>query len=130
MENISVNGVGYTTSDRLNTDFTLRQKLDFFLKGLAVQGRLAFDNSFQELNRGIDDTNDWENNAHKWIDPETGNVYTDVTVDGNNKFDYRNNIAWTTGAGSVNNGATYRRLNYSTQLIIQINLESTLWWHG
>ncbi len=116
MENISVNGVGYTTSDRLNTDFTLRQKLDFFLKGLAVQGRLAFDNSFQELNRGIDDTNDWENNAHKWIDPETGNVYTDVTVDGNNKFDYRNNIAWTTGAGSVNNGATYRRLNYSTQI--------------
>ena len=116
MEDISVNGVGYTTSDRLNTDFTLRQKLDFFLKGLAVQGRLAFDNSFQELNRGIDDTNDWENNAHKWIDPETGNVYTDVTVDGNNKFDYRNNIAWTTGAGSVNNGATYRRLNYSTQI--------------
>lgn len=116
MEDISVNGVGYTTSDRLNTDFTIRQKLDFFLKGLAVQGKLAFDNSFQELNRGIDDTNDWENNAHKWIDPETGKVYTDVTVDGNNKFDYRNNIAWTTGAGSVNNGATYRRLNYSTQI--------------
>jgi hypothetical protein len=63
---------------------------------------LAFDNSFQELNRGIDDTNDWEDNPHKWIDPETGQVYTDVTVDGNNKFDYQNNIAWMTGAGSVN----------------------------
>ena len=116
MEDLSVNGVGYTTNDRLNTDFTLQQNLDFLLKGLSVQGKLAFDNSFSESGRGINDTYDWEDNAHKWIDPETGNVYTDVTVDGNNKFDYRNNIAWTTGAGGVNNGATYRRLNYSTQI--------------
>ena len=116
MEDMSVNGVGYTTSDRLYTDFTLKQDLGFLLKGLTLQGRLAFDNSFQELNRGIDDTNDWEDNPHKWIDPETGQVFTDVTVDGNNKFDYQNNIAWMTGAGSVNNGATYRRLNYSGQL--------------
>lgn len=116
MENLSVSGVGYTTNDRLNTDFTLEQDLSFLLKGLSIQGKLAFDNSFQELNRGIDDTNDWENNAHKWIDPETGKVYTDVTVDGNNKFDYHNNIAWTTDAGSVNNGATYRRMNYSGQI--------------
>lgn len=102
MEDLSVNGVGYTTSDRLYTDFTLEQNLGFITKGLSIQGRLAFDNSFQELNRGIDDTNDWEDNPHKWIDPETGQVYTDVTVDGNNKFDYQNNIAWMTGAGSVN----------------------------
>ncbi len=116
MEDLSVNGVGYTTNDRLYTDFTLEQDLGFILKGLSLQGRLAFDNSFQELNRGIDDTNDWEDNPHKWIDPETGQVFTDVTVDGNNKFDYQNNIAWMTGAGSVNNGATYRRLNYTGQL--------------
>ena len=116
MEDLSVNGVGYTTNDPINTDFTLEQDLGFLLKGLLLQGKLAFDNSFQELNRGIDDTNDWEGNPHKWIDPETGQVYTDVTVDGNNKFDYQNNIAWMTGAGTVNNGATYRRFNYSAQL--------------
>ncbi len=116
MEDLSVNGVGYTTSDRLYTDFTLEQDLGFLLKGLSLQGRLAFDNSFQETSRGIDDTNDWEDNPHKWIHPETGEVFTDVTVDGNNKFDYQNNIAWMTGAGSVNNGATYRRLNYSGQI--------------
>src|SRR5690554_252366 len=116
MEDLSVNGVGYTTNDRLNTDFTLEQDLGFLLKGLSVQGRLAFDNSFRETNRGIDDTNDWEDNAHKWIDPETGQVFTDVTVDGNNKFDYQNNIAWMTGAGTVDNNETYRRLNYSGQL--------------
>ncbi|RNC65584.1 TonB-dependent receptor [Proteiniphilum sp. X52] len=116
MENLSVNGVGYTTNDRLNTDFTLEQDLGFLLKGLSLQGKLAFDNSFREVNRGIDDTNDWEDNPHKWIDPETGQVYTDVTVDGNNKFDYQNNIAWMTDAGSVNNDQTYRRLNYSAQI--------------
>ncbi|MDH6344153.1 TonB-linked SusC/RagA family outer membrane protein [Parabacteroides sp. PFB2-12] len=116
MEDISVNGVAYTTTDRLNTDFTLRQDLSFWLKGLSVEAKLAFDNSFQEYNRGIDDVNDWEANPHKWIDPETGKEYTDVTVDGNNKFDYQNNIAWTTGPGSVDNRQTYRRLNYSAQI--------------
>ncbi len=116
MEYLSVNGVGYTTTDRLNTDFTLEQDLGFLVKGLKAHARLAFDNSFQEVNRGIDDTNDWEDDPHKWIDPETGNEYTDVTVDGNNKFDYQNNIAWMTGAGEVDNWHTYRRMNYSAQL--------------
>lgn len=116
MEDLSVNGVGYTTNDRLNTDFTLKQDLGFLLDGLSVHGKLVFDNSFQEINRGINDRDDWEDNAHKWIDPETGKVYTDVTVDGNNKFDYQNNIAWTTTPGSVNNDQTYRRLDYSFQL--------------
>jgi TonB-linked SusC/RagA family outer membrane protein len=116
MLDISVNGIGYNTNDRLNTDFTLVQNLDFLLKGLSVQGRLAFDNAFQETGRGIDDTNDWEDNPQKWIDPNTGIEYSNVTLDSNNKFDYQNNIAWLTGAGSVNNGATYRRLNYSAQV--------------
>ena len=116
VEDISVNGVGYTTDDRLNTDFTLKQDLGFLLDGLSVHGKLVFDNSFTEINRGINDRDDWEDNPHKWIDPETGKEYTDVTVDGNNKFDYQNNIAWTTTAGSVNNDATYRRLDYSFQL--------------
>lgn len=116
MEDLSVNGVGYTTNDRLNTDFTLEQDLGFIVKGLSAHAKLAFDNSFREINRGIDDTNDWEANPHKWIDPETGAVYTDVTVDGNNKFDYQNNIAWMTGAGTVDNNETFRRMNYSAQI--------------
>jgi len=68
MEDLSVNGVGYTTSDRLYTDFTLEQDLGFLLKGLSLQGRLAFDNSFQETSRGIDDTNDWEDQPPQ-VDP-------------------------------------------------------------
>ena len=125
MADLSLSGVGYTTLDRLNTDFTIEQDLGFLLKGLSLNARLAFDNSFQETGRGIDDTTDWEDDRFKWIDPETGNEFTNVTVDGNNKFDYQNNIAWRTGAGSVNNGATYRRLNYSTQL----NYSNTFGFH-
>ncbi len=116
MESLAVNGMQETTTDRLTTDFTLRQDLGFLLKGLTAEVRLAYDNSFQETGRGIDDVNDWEDEAHKWIDPETGESYTDVTLDTNNKFDYKNNIAWSTGAGSLNNWSTYRRLNYSAQL--------------
>ena len=119
MADLSLSGVGYTTQDRLNTDFTLEQDLGFLLKGLSIHGRLAFDNSFRESGRGVDDTNDWEDDPFKWIDPETGLEYTNVTIDGNNKFDYQNNIAWMTGAGQVDNWATYRRLNYSSQLNYQ-----------
>lgn len=115
-ENLSVNGIGYTTDDHLNTDFTLEQDLGFLLKGLNIQAKLAFDNAFRETGRGVDDTTDWESEAHKWIDPETGQEYTDITPDALYKFDFHNNNAWKTGAGSVQNNATYRRLNYSAQL--------------
>lgn len=116
MESLIVNGIGYTTNDRLNTDFTIEQDLGFITKGLSFQARLAFDNAFNETGRGIDDTTDWEDDAHQWIDPETGEVKTDVTADKNYKFDYKNNVAWKTGAGSVNDWKTYRRVNYSAQL--------------
>lgn len=117
MEDLSVNGIGYTTDDRLNTDFTLEQNLDFITKGLSAQVKLAFDNAFNEGGRGIDDTNDWEANLEKWIDPETGKpTYQGGEPDALYKFDFKNNNAWRTGAGSVNDWLTYRRLNYSVQL--------------
>ena len=125
MADLSLNGVGYTTQDRLNTDFTLEQDLGFFLKGLSIHGRLAFDNSFRESNRGVNDRDDWEDDPFKWIDPETGNEFTNVTIDGNNKFDYQNNIAWMTGSGQVDDWATYRRLNYSSLL----NYQNTFGFH-
>ena len=115
-EGLSVNGIGYTTDDRLNTDFTLEQDLGFVLKGLNIQAKLAFDNAFRETGRGVDDTNDWESEMHKWIDPDTGIEYTDISPDALYKFDFKNNSAWMTGAGAVQNWATYRRMNYSVQL--------------
>ncbi|MBO7129069.1 MAG: TonB-dependent receptor [Prevotella sp.] len=116
LQYLSAGGIGYTTDDRLNTDFTLEQNLDFITKGLSFQFKLAFDNAFQETGRGVDDTTDWEDDPTKWIDPETGRTYTNVDPDALNKFDFKNNIAWREGAGQVNNGSTYRRLNYSAQI--------------
>ncbi len=123
MEDLSVNGIGYTNNDRMNTDFTLEQSLDFITKGLNVQAKLAFDNAFQEGNpltnryRGIDDTTDWEANLEKWIDPDTGKpVYQGGEADQLYKFDFKNNNAWKTDAGQMFDGGTYRRLNYSVQL--------------
>ena len=115
-EDLSTNGIGYTTDDRLNTDFTLEQDLGFLLKGLKVQAKLAFDNAFRETGRGIDDTTDFEDEPNKWIDPETGEVFTNLTTDALYKFDFKNNKAWRNGAGSVQNGSTYRRMNYSVQV--------------
>jgi TonB-linked SusC/RagA family outer membrane protein len=126
MEDLSVNGIGYTTDDRLNTDFTLEQNLDFITKGLSAQFKLAFDNAFNEGGRGIDDTTDWEANLEKWIDPETGKpTYQGGEPDALYKFDFKNNNAWKTGAGSVNDWATYRRLNYS----LQVNYTRTFGQH-
>lgn len=116
MEYLSTTGIGYTTVDRLNTDFTLEQDLSFITKGLRAQFKLAFDNSFQEAGRGIDDTNDWEDDAHWWIDPDTGIGRGDTQPETNYKFDYKNNNAWGWGPGSVQDWMTYRRLNYSAQL--------------
>ena len=53
MADLSLSGVGYTTLDRLNTDFTIEQDLGFLLKGLSLNARLAFDNSFQEIFEAI-----------------------------------------------------------------------------
>ena len=116
MADLSLNGVGYTTVDRVNTDFTLEQDLGFLLDGLSVHARLAFDNSSQEIDAVSTIQPTGSDDKFKWIDPETGKEYTNVTVDANYKFDYQNNIAWMTSAGSVDNNATYRRLNYSVQL--------------
>jgi len=114
MEYLSTGGIGINTNDQLMTDFTLRQNLDFVTKGLSAQLRLAFDNSFSEGGRGVDDTNDWEENEYKWIDPETGIEYFKATTTATNRFDYKNNNNWSTSAGGV--GGAYRRINYSAQV--------------
>jgi len=113
-EYLSAGGIGINTNDNLNTDFTLQQDLGFLLKGLRANVRIAFDNAFSESNRGVDDTNDWEDGEYQWIDPETGEVFQKGTVDTANKFDYKNNKAWTVGSGYVNPGL--RRFNYSAQI--------------
>ena len=55
------------TTTRINTDFTLEQKLDFITKGLNFRGTISWDNVLVETGRGINDLN---NEAQtKYIDP-------------------------------------------------------------
>lgn len=112
--NLSLGGTMQTTTTRINTDFVLEQDLKFITKGLIARGTIAWDNSFMENERGI---NDLYNSAQgKWIDPETGLVYYRETFDGNNKFDWQQGVNWSTVGGKVNNGETLRNLYYQAQL--------------
>lgn len=112
METLAIKGIGYTTTDRINTDFTLDQDLGSLLKGLKARVLVSFDNEFREVGRGIDDI--YNAPLHKWIDPETGVTYYDQTVDANNKFDWQEGVKWNTTSGWMDAG--FRKLYYSGQL--------------
>ena len=111
---LSTGGASKTTTTRINTDFTLEQKLDFITKGLNFRATVSWDNNFIEVKRGINDANN--NPVQKWINPDTGNVSYRYNNETNNKFDYQQPLGWTTMAGEVNNSATVRNLYYQTQL--------------
>lgn len=112
--NLSLGGTMKTTDTRINTDFILEQDLSFITEGLIARGTIAWDNSFVEFERGINDLN---NSAQgKWIDPETGQIHYRQNYDANNKFDWMQGSNWSTSGGSVNNGETLRNLFYQAQL--------------
>ncbi|MBV4358760.1 SusC/RagA family TonB-linked outer membrane protein [Pinibacter aurantiacus] len=112
--NLAMSGVEKRTNTQLTTDFILQQDLGMLLKGLSFRGNFSMDNTFQETGRGI---NDLYNSAQrKWVDPETGTVYYEQQINTGTQLDYTDGVRWTSQAGSVNTGATYRRTNYSMQL--------------
>ncbi len=111
---LAISGTEYITTSRITTDFTLEQDLKFLAKGLDVRATISLDNTFVEGGRGINDANN--NTQSKWIDPNTGLPTYQTAFDGTNRFDFVEGINWTTGAGQVRDGATYRRLFYQLQL--------------
>jgi TonB-linked SusC/RagA family outer membrane protein len=116
---LAISGVGYTTTNRITTDFTLDQDLKMLLKGLAFKGTISLDNSFVEYNRGVNDL--YNGTQSKWIDPATGKVTYQQSFDGTNRFDYQNSINWATAGGTVNDQLTFRRLFYQLQLNYGVN---------
>ena len=113
-QNLSVGGLFETTTNRINTDFTLNQDLSFITKGLSLRGTISWDNQFVESGRGISDM--YNDPQVKWIDPDTGKVTFKNPVDSYNGFDYSQPIKWTTGGGSVSDWSTMRNLYYQGQL--------------
>lgn len=109
---LALSGNMQNTTTRINTDFTLNQKLDFLLKGLSAQATLSFDNIFVNSNRGISDL--YNNAQYEYIDPSTGKISYQQSADTNNKFDYQDPVSWTTSGGSIT--SVTRTIYYTGQL--------------
>jgi hypothetical protein len=111
--NLALGGAMTTNNTRVFTDFVLQQDLDMLLKGLKFRSSISWDNTFVEFNRGV---NDLFNNAQqKWINPLTGLATYKTDYDQNNGFDFMQGVLWNTSGGTVNNGQTFRGLNYQIQ---------------
>ncbi len=113
-EAVALGGQQEVTTTRITTDFVLEQNLDFITKGLNFRGMIAWDNTFREDSRGINDL--YHDPQHKWIDPVTGVPNYKESYEGYDRFDYTRGNEWSTQGGSVNNWATQRNLNYQLQL--------------
>ena len=55
IQSLARSGQQSTTNTQITTDFILTQKLDFVTKGLKFTGKLSFDNTMVEIERGIAD---------------------------------------------------------------------------
>jgi TonB-linked outer membrane protein, SusC/RagA family len=104
------NGVRKTTTKRITTDFTLKQDLSMFVKGLSAKGTLSYDNTFVSVGGIFDDGTVQQT----YVDPVTGAV-TNSKYLGTNQFDWIP-THWTTNADAASNWATYRKLYYQLQL--------------
>lgn len=115
---IATGGAAQHTTTRITTDFVLEQKLDFITKGLKIRGMIAWDNTFVENDRGIEEpqSNNGSNQRRKYIDPDTGLVTYQFPFDSNNQFDMYPILDWEIKGGTVANGSTQRNLNYQLQL--------------
>ena len=113
-QNLSTGGRVETTTNRINTDFTLEQDLGFITKGLTLRGVISWDNQFVEGNRGVSDM--YNDPQFKWIDPLTGQEYLKSPFVDYHMFDYQQPIKWSSQAGSVNNWSTLRNLYYQGQI--------------
>ena len=113
-QNLSVGGLYETTTNRINTDFTLEQDLSFITEGLSLRGVISWDNQFVESGRGVSDM--YNDPVVKWINPDTGEVTYKTPITPYHNFDYSQPIKWTTGGGSVNNWSTMRNLYYQGQI--------------
>jgi TonB-linked SusC/RagA family outer membrane protein len=120
VRNLAISGIQFVTTTKLNTDFTLEQNLDKWVKGLNFKGLVALDNTFVEADRGVSDL--YNDVQEKYIDPLTGVVLFKKAYDNNNRFDFQEGVKWTSTGGSVRNWATYRKLFYQLQLNYQTKI--------
>ncbi len=112
---VSLTNTGYDTFTdfQVNTDFILKQKLDFVTKGLSFQGRFSLDNnmtSSQQLNDP--GANGLENVVYRVYD---GDQEIILSPNGVNDFSFVQ-FPWTVGASEVQNNTRSRNMVYDFSL--------------
>ena len=112
--NITFAGDERATNTQITTDFILKQDLAFVTKGLKFQGRLSYDNTMREAQRGINDQN--YHPYYEYINPESGDISYNSRWNQTEDTPYQEQVLWSTSSGSVDKYATYRKLYYSLQL--------------
>jgi len=112
--NLAIGGSEHKTTTRIATDFNLRQDFGKLVKGLSANVTFSLDNTFLEEFRGINNTG--YTVKEKWINPVTGAVTVRNTPDATTNFDFYEPTIWTANGGTMNDGATYRNLNYQGQI--------------
>lgn len=117
---LAISGVENRTTAQLTTTFEVDQDLSMLVKGLTVKGILAFDNTFLEGQRGINDL--YNAPQQQYVDPWTGMITYSQAFDGNSNFDYAMGKLWSTEPGTVQNYNTFRKLYYQFQLDYKINV--------
>lgn len=113
---VSLTNVGYENYNKfqINSDFILKQNLDFITKGLMFKGMLSYDNNMTSLQRLTDPkVNQIDNVLYRAYDIN-GNEYILSPV-GTNNFDYVVQ-PWTIGPNQVQQYTRVRRLNYEFSL--------------
>ena len=112
--NLAYAGDERATNTQITTDFILKQDLSIVTKGLKFQARLSYDNTMKETGRGVNDTN--YHPYYEYINPESGDISYNSRWNQTEDTPYELGNPWTTEAGSVNKGYTYRKLYYALQL--------------
>ena len=106
-------GYGTFTNFEVNTDFILKQKLDFITKGLSFQGRFSLDNNMTSSQPLQDPGKDGvENVIYRVYD---GDQEIIRSPNGVNDFDFVL-MPWTIGPSQVQDGTRSRRMVYDLSL--------------
>lgn len=113
MQILATGGVEYTTTTRINTDFTLEQDLSFITQGLRASATVSWDNVFVEADRGI--CENYYEPQTKWIDPETGETVW-IKQTQTNGLDFSEDMKWSIKPGATRDWATQRNLFYQAQI--------------
>ncbi|UMB54129.1 TonB-dependent receptor [Lutibacter sp. A64] len=112
---VSLTNTGYDTytNFQVNTDFILKQKLDFITEGLSLQGRFSLDNNMRSkqslVDRGADGV---ENLIYRIYEGENE---TFLSPNGVNDFDFAV-TPWTVGASDVEDNQRDRRMVYDVSM--------------